>query len=187
MGSSLTVLEGFHSQCASNPFDKHHTISTGLHPSEYIYVWIKWPAFCRQHFQIPFLKFVLSNRLVQIMAWCWTGHNSLSEPGPWFNIKMSFYQYRKSHCGDKTVVRSSYLHNGISYAGKMSSLYWIGALLWPSLLLCKYVTWFWWVNPLSQLTYIYLWTGPHWPAPNSQPNHYLIGDIINSLWHSHSM
>ena len=42
---------------------------------------------------------------------------------------MSSYQYRKSHCGDKTVVRSSYLHNGISYTGKMSSLYWIGALL----------------------------------------------------------
>ena len=42
---------------------------------------------------------------------------------------MSSYQYRKSHCGDKTVVRSSYLHNGISYAGKMSSLYWIGALV----------------------------------------------------------
>ena len=45
-------------------------------------------------------------------------------PGPWFNIKMASYQYRKSHCGDKTVVRSSYLHNGISYTGKMSSLYW---------------------------------------------------------------
>ena len=47
-------------------------------------------------------------------------------PGPWFNIKMSSYQYRKSHCWDKTVVRSSYLHNGISYTGKISSLYWIG-------------------------------------------------------------
>ena len=47
--------------------------------------------------------------------------------GPWFNIKMTSYQYRKSHCGDKTVARSSYLHNGISYAAKMSSLYWIGA------------------------------------------------------------
>ena len=35
--------------------------------------------------------------------------------GPRFNINMSSYQYRKSHCGDKTVVRSSYLHNGISY------------------------------------------------------------------------
>ena len=48
-------------------------------------------------------------------------------PGPWFNIKMSSYQYRKSHCGDKTVVRSSYLNNGISYTGKTASLYWVGA------------------------------------------------------------
>ena len=48
--------------------------------------------------------------------------------GGWFNIKMSSYQYRKSHCGDKTVVRSSYPHNGISYIGKMSSLYWISLL-----------------------------------------------------------
>ena len=47
--------------------------------------------------------------------------------GPRFNIKMPSYQYRKSHCRDKTVVRSSYLHNGISYTGKMASLYWIRA------------------------------------------------------------
>ena len=46
-------------------------------------------------------------------------------PGPWFNIKMPSYQYRKSYCGDKTGVRSSYLHNGISYVGKMASFYWI--------------------------------------------------------------
>ena len=52
------------------------------------------------------------------------GHQQ--RPGPWFNIKMS-YQYRKYHCGDKTVVRSSYLHNGISHTGKISSLYWMGA------------------------------------------------------------
>ena len=52
----------------------------------------------------------------------------LREPGPWFNIKMSSYQYRKSHCGDKTVIRSSYLHNGTSYTGKMASLYWISPL-----------------------------------------------------------
>ena len=49
------------------------------------------------------------------------------EPGAWFNIKMMSYQYKKSHCGDKTVVRSSYLHNGISHTGKMSSLCWIKA------------------------------------------------------------
>ena len=55
-------------------------------------------------------------------------HTDITRAGPRFNIKMSSYQYRKSHCGDKTVVRSSYLHNGTSYTGKMSSLYWIGAL-----------------------------------------------------------
>ena len=46
-------------------------------------------------------------------------------PGPWFNIKMSSYQYRKSHYGDKTILRPSYLHNGISYTGKMIYLHWI--------------------------------------------------------------
>ena len=47
-------------------------------------------------------------------------------PWPWFNIKMSSYEYRKSHCGGKTVVRSSSLHNGISYTHKLTSLYWFG-------------------------------------------------------------
>ena len=37
---------------------------------------------------------------------------------------MSSDQYRKSHCGDKTILRPSYLHNGISYTGK-TALYWI--------------------------------------------------------------
>ena len=41
---------------------------------------------------------------------------------------MSSYQYRKSLCGDKMVVRSSYLHYGNSYTGKMSSLCWISPL-----------------------------------------------------------
>ena len=41
---------------------------------------------------------------------------------------MTSYQYRKSHCGDKTVLRPSCLHSGISYTGKMTSLYWIRAL-----------------------------------------------------------
>ena len=39
---------------------------------------------------------------------------------------MPSYQYRKTH---KTVVRSSYLHNGISYTGKMGSLYSISPLV----------------------------------------------------------
>ena len=48
--------------------------------------------------------------------------------GAWFNIKKPSYQYRKSHCGDKTVWRPSYLHNRISYTGKMPSLHWSRAL-----------------------------------------------------------
>ena len=44
-------------------------------------------------------------------------------------MKMSSYQYRKSHCGDKTVVTSSYLHNVISYTGKITYLYWFGPLV----------------------------------------------------------
>ena len=52
----------------------------------------------------------------------------LHKYGLWFIKKMSSYQYRKSHCGDKTILRPSYLHNGISYTGKTTSLFWIGAL-----------------------------------------------------------
>ena len=51
-----------------------------------------------------------------------------SRSGPWFNKKIPSWQYRKSHCGDKTVVRPSYVHNGITYTGSMASLYWIMAL-----------------------------------------------------------
>ena len=71
----------------------------------------------------------LTNQL-HVLDSIWTGMKHVNfelGPGPWFNIKMSSYQYRKSHCGDKTVVRSSHLHNGISYTGKMTSLYWIRA------------------------------------------------------------
>ena len=53
--------------------------------------------------------------------------HSMDSPGDWINIKMPSYQYRKSHCGDKTILRPSYLHSGISYTGKTTSLYWIGA------------------------------------------------------------
>ena len=49
--------------------------------------------------------------------------------GGWVNIKMSSYQYRKSHRGDKTFLRPSYFHNGISYTGKTTFLYWIWDLM----------------------------------------------------------
>ena len=68
-----------------------------------------------------------------------------------FNIKMTSYQYRESHCGDKTILRPSYLHNEISYTGKMTSLYWIRALEFCSLFLkwCPYSTM--WVGHFNSL------------------------------------
>ena len=61
------------------------------------------------------------------VVWFLTKLDFCELPGPWFNIKMSSYQYRKSHWRDKTSLWPSYLHNGISYTGKMTSLYWIRA------------------------------------------------------------
>ena len=48
----------------------------------------------------------------------------LYNQGPDLNITISSYHYRKSHCGDKTILWLSHLHNGISYTGK-TFLYWI--------------------------------------------------------------
>ena len=78
-------------------------------------------VFCRCHDNF---KLVYSSMGSSLAIW---SHILLSraslDPGSRLNIKMLFYQYRKSHCGDKTVVRSSYFHNGISY----TTLYWIRA------------------------------------------------------------
>ena len=49
--------------------------------------------------------------------------HKIKTPGPWFNIKTSSFQYRKSHCIDKTIVRLSYLRSGNSYTGMKASLY----------------------------------------------------------------
>ena len=45
----------------------------------------------------------------------------------WYTLITGVRSHRKSHWGDKTVVRSSWLHNGISCAGKTTSVYWIKA------------------------------------------------------------
>ena len=66
--------------------------------------------------------------LWDLLGQFWEINKKCIWPGPRFNIKMPSYQYRKPHCGDKTVIRSSYLQNGISYTGKTTSLYWIRAL-----------------------------------------------------------
>ena len=45
-------------------------------------------------------------------------------PGPHLNIKTVFSRYRNFHYEYKMVVRLSYIYNGNSYTGKMTSLYW---------------------------------------------------------------
>ena len=77
-------------------------------------------------------------------------------PRPWFSMKISSYQYSKYHCGDKTVVRPSYLHNGISYTGKMSSLYWIGAQIY-ALCECKFESVFYLCHGFAVSTIYYQW------------------------------
>ena len=56
----------------------------------------KWRPFCLG------LNVLKSTAITQTEQKPYNG--SITEAGPWFNIKMSSYQYRKSHCGDKTVV-----------------------------------------------------------------------------------
>ena len=73
--------------------------------------------------RVNWVQWVLSQPVIVVCWW----------PGGWFNIKMPSYQYRKSHCGDKTILRPSYLHNGISYTCKTTFLYWIGALVFQHL------------------------------------------------------
>ena len=72
--------------------------------------------------------------LAQVMAWCLTATSHYLNHCC-FIIKcvLWYVQYRKSYSGDKTILRPSYLHNGVSYTGKTRSVYWIGALVprWP--------------------------------------------------------
>ena len=69
----------------------------------------------------------------------------------WFNTKMLSYLFRKSQCGDKMIVRSSYLHNGISYTSKIPSLYWVS--LQDAWWLCMISMFFF--TPLSFLSNIH--------------------------------
>ena len=120
------------------------------------------------------------------------GSCGASRSGPWFNIKMSSYQYRKSHCGEKTVVKSSYLHNGVSLTGKIASLYWIS----PQKRLLKilvHLYGFYLTNPGSRLVSTHesfptavppsLPVSTSKPHPRVQGSHNEVGD--KAKWHKH--
>ena len=102
--------------------------------------YISWSNDANQHFFVvpSFFNSVLGKLFQRSTPACnlWVWGTPVSgrwSPGPWSNINMSSYQYRKLYCGDKTVVRSSNLCNGISYTGKMASLYWFRPLVLYSL------------------------------------------------------
>ena len=69
----------------------------------------------------------MATKLECFLPFLATCHDFFS-PGPWFNIMVTSYQYRNSHCGDKMIFWPSYLHNRISHTGKITSLYWNGFL-----------------------------------------------------------
>ena len=99
------------------------------------------PYVTTSHYPHAFDRMVMvkSRYFFQGLCQCLDAMNKY--PGPRINIKTTSYQYRKSHCGDKTILRPpSYLHNGISYTGKMTSLYWIGALFYKQHL--NFVEWY---------------------------------------------
>ena len=53
----------------------------------------------------------------------------------WFNISNhATYLYRDSYYKDETVVRPSYLYNGKSYTGKITSLHWVITLAYVQFL-----------------------------------------------------
>ena len=69
-----------------------------------------------------------SGQLGQNPNCCWPDSSSLDH----LDISWALIQYKDAILlvyetplpGDKMVVRSSYLHNGISYTGEIASLYW---------------------------------------------------------------
>ena len=91
-------------------------------------------------------------------------------PGPWFNINISSYQYRNSHCGDKTVIRSSYLHNGISYTGKMT----IFLLNRPHVILLDQLHNCWWPDNTR-----------NWGIPNHSIDPFIVILISANEWLRH--
>ena len=93
---------------------------------------IHWTGIGEKHFLFYFIC-ITNHRTASALQF--TRRNQLQPlTGDWSNINMSSYQYRKSLCGDKTILRPSYLHNGISHTGETTSLYWIRALIFYRLI-----------------------------------------------------
>ena len=79
-----------------------------------------WDKTCKSFFRFTKEVYILHHCLFHLRYYAKVDRrNKLG----WFNIKRLSYQCRKSQCGDKTVLRPSNLQNGISYTGKIISVY----------------------------------------------------------------
>ena len=70
----------------------------------------RWHAARLQYLHARYCSLVLSHR---------------NEIWGLIQYKIPSYQYRKSHCGDEAILRPFFLHNRVSYTGKIACLYWI--------------------------------------------------------------
>ena len=100
----------------------------------YLFPWINWVQINTQYINISTNNYFNSFKSLLLYNSALFTDNALSHLYsiiPWALIKknMSSYQYRKTHCGDTTILRPSYLQNGISFTGKTTYLYWIRALI----------------------------------------------------------
>ena len=68
---------------------------------------------------------------LDIQVYCSDLHNVIEYWAP-SQYKNVILPVSEIPCGDKTIVRLSYLNNGISYTGKMTSLHWIRALVFTT-------------------------------------------------------
>ena len=84
--------------------------------------------FLELHPDLPGANKLMNEMLMVVSEWdCCSGY---------------LYYWFFSHCGDKMILRPSYLHNRISYTGKTTSLYWIR----PLIFIWVAVTWQEWVG-----------------------------------------
>ena len=109
-----------------------HLLSASLRTGKFRGVWL-WCFFTSidSHYED---KIVLWLSIFNGNPYAWKTVVVLKQlSGDHFNIKMPYYQYKKSQCGDNMILWLSYLQNRISYSSSKTSLYWISPHLTSSL------------------------------------------------------
>ena len=95
--------------------------------------WINCSRFCNCYRRLIYQLLIIYRRTSPLHS-TWIERNFYRIPAHVLSIsrgyflapiqyKMTSYQYRKSHCGYMTILRPSYLNNGISYTDKISYQY----------------------------------------------------------------